>query len=1006
MSIITFVDDLLINFEELTHNGQRLADMEAKAYNFHLGRKKESNGLKVEFLSIEQKKKLTRNLLDQSMREHIRSGIHACLAMIHYLEEYEIGFTEEEQKLCMIAYVLHDMHKLTATKAMNSSEYHIKLEEITLLSTRLCERLGVEPPPAEFIRVAAVSSYSNKRGDYSALSGEYRWSYLADWVHLMDQIASITGVAEFQNSTTLNGLKKKLQLVLPPRLAESMRLEYHALQEVRGVITSQLHNGLALFMKQHGFFPWLRFGDGTLYFSLRPHELPQKEVLIEDLVKVFFQSVGDSADNVDMERLLDRSTFRSQTLAFMLYQKAEDFARLFHAIFLKPSAKSKVFPADKFNEKGLALYGCEDLDGLYTRLGVDALLEEDIREKWSYTARYLAALQRLVQRTLGQKSSDALLSIADYVGVEAEDILERVPETLQTNSRRYDEAIWLSYRYLMIARVNGKSVAQVPAEDWREEVRNMAARFLEGKVTPEIALSIVDQELKIAQDLSLYFQEQLTLSWERQRILNELSEKEWQKAKTRSQKSICNICNRAISPGVEKKVKGSIIQDEVNVFSNRLLPKKNNVSALHWCGICSFEYILRQVYGLVAPGDKKNSRRLYLFAVPAHQFSDEVMAEMKHDLGHMFGSIHVHHRGRLKHAWQEPYVSAEESKMRAHIREHFELHSEYFQTELAERERLPSTGELLRTSPLGNVITFFFDCYSHSIERTRDEAWMKGMTVALSLHKLYGFRMLVTEKPFLTLSDIRELRYAIQLDSPPFKVGQLLPAMVDRMTTDFVIPIDYVDDMLHKLAYVWEVNQAVHPYDYLKPTDKHVSSILQQLEVHPIAGSYYFKRLMSDGASVSESVLRSCKALDKIYGGVEMELAKKIAMASVTLFEPSSRISGRAHRYENLFRLVVKGIKEASTLSELKGMVMKRLERLVGQNAGRVKLPVDPEDVKHFVELVYEGFYQDRCGGNLAKLNQKQNRLADGIFFETHLLVRKNQTDEEPPTEKEQLQEV
>ena len=63
---------------------------------------------------------------------------------------------------------------------------------------------------------------------------------------------------------------------------------------------------------------------------------------------------------------------------------------------------------------------------------------------------------------------------------------------------------------------------------------------------------------------------------------------------------------------------------------------------------------------------------------------------------------------------------------------------------------------------------------------------------------------------------------------------------------------------------------------------------------------------------------------------------------------------------------------------------------------------VEEKAVQEFVDLIYDRFYMDACGGNIAKLNQRQNQLADGIFFETHLerlkeirerQAAKNQTD-------------
>lgn len=950
------------------------------------------------------------------MREHIRSGIQAFLSLLQYLEAFELDFDEEEMKIVMVAYVLHDLHKEEKARKGNASEYDVSLQDIGEICNKLCDGLPIGVSPAAFLRVAGVSSFSNKLGDLSYLTDDFPWSYLWDWVSLMDQVASITGIAECKEGTTIRNLKQRLSQLLPPKLAESLAVEFHCLQEVRGVITTQFHQGISLFMKRHGFFPWLRFGDGTLYLSLRSDRLPEKNQLIEDLVQLFFQSVGESADQLDPEKLFDRATFRCQTLSFMLYSKPEDFARLFHQLFLKDSQKDKNFPDDKFDYKRLGMYEMGDLKELYEYMDVDLPLSEDLRKKWFYTARYFAALQRLTQRLEGVKGAEAIQSLARYLKLEATNILEKVPTELQSNSRRLDVAIWLSYRYLKSADIDGKPITQIPMEEWRLVVKETATDFLSGKVSLSRSLEIVNREMKIRDDLKRYFQEQLTVSWEKSRELYLLDRKDLIKKKTRSQKNICNLCNRQISSGSDKKVRESIIQDDVQVFSNRLLPKENSVSALHWCSICSFEYNLRQIFGLDSPGGKGLSHRLYLFAFPAHQFTDLVLMEIEEELKDLFGSIYVHYRGRIRGAWQEPYVQGDEDKFRGHLREHLQRYSEYFQMELAERGSPPSIGDLLKTSPPGNVMMFTYDCYSRTdqVERTREEAWMKALTAAISLNKLYGFRIMVTEKPYLLLTDIRDVHYAVHLDSPPYKVSRLLDSPTERGTHEFAIPIDQVSGMMRRLAWLWEIHQAVHPWEAAKPTDKNISSILHQLEVHPMPGAYYFKQLLQEedkknkrhSASrtfLTNSVVQSCRELNQIKGGYEMELAKKISEASFALYEPYNQIDGRAHRYENLFRTVVKGIKEGGEPSELAGQVMKRLERLVSQQdrSGKVHLPIDVDAVKWLVALVYEDFFRKRCGGNLAKLNQKQNLIAAGVFFETHQMVQEKRISkkEQPSSE-------
>ncbi len=161
--------------------------------------------------------------------------------------------------------------------------------------------------------------------------------------------------------------------------------------------------------------------------------------------------------------------------------------------------------------------------------------------------------------------------MADYFRLPVDDLLG-----ISKNNRRYDGAIWLAARFLKTTDEKGRPAAHLSLEEWRMKVKERAVEFLTGVVTLERCQQIVDDKLKVKSDLQQYFSEQLTLSWERKRAINLLDTEELLNKKTSSQKSICNLCNRQIQvkDRILKRVKSKVIQDTVNVYSNRLLPKK------------------------------------------------------------------------------------------------------------------------------------------------------------------------------------------------------------------------------------------------------------------------------------------------------------------------------------------------------------------------------------------------------------------------------------------------
>ncbi|MBS7531167.1 type I-D CRISPR-associated protein Cas10d/Csc3 [Hazenella sp. IB182353] len=956
MNLNSFAQQLLEQFEFLTYNGITLSKEFAKSYDYHENH--------------------DRNLYDLSMFDHIRTGLQAGVSLIEYLQQHKFEVDHEEIQYAFIAYVLHDLHKSKSINKSDSSEYDMFLTQIEDVGHKLCENLAIAAPPAHFLRLAGVSNYSNKQGDASFLPDGQYWSYIRDWVKLLDKVASITSIAECLTHTSVRKLEQQLRQILPP-IFHKLHIQFHYVQEVRGIITTLIHNGMAHLMDQKGYLPWLRFGDGTLYLSLGTREVEDKELFYPKLLDMLIDSVNEAAEEIPVSKLFDNTIFECQLLSFMIYSEPEDFSSLFYRQF--SGLRSQSFPENKFTSKQLTDYGVQTNIELFNKLGIIDQLDEDIRDKWMFTSYFFAALQRLTRRTLRTSLSDALQKIAEFFKLPCTDLWNYKP-VKQNNNKKYDGAIWLAYRFMQ--GLEKGTINQISIEDYRLRVRDEATSYLTGIVNAGICKELLNEELPIQQDFYQYLHEQLVVSWDCHRQINQMDIKEIEKAKKRSQKKICNLCNRSIN-STKGKVRATVIEDAVNVFSNRVLPRENKVDVLHWCTVCELEFTLRQVFNINILGNKSKTRRVYLYAIPSFQFTTERLADITDDFDYLFGSIHVHaERGPIRDAWQTPFVSENPTILRKHFQKHFEVCSEYYQAE----GHTQSTGDVLRAGPVGNIIMLTYDCYSGSNgeERTRDEVWMKALSAALSIHQLYGFRVLLTEKPFLFISDIREILYAVNLDAPPLGIGRFVK-------NQSAVPIEQVEKTIFSLAALWEVYQVVYPYDYAKRTDKAISTVIHELYSKPLPGAYFFKRWATKHArSPISSFTYACQQLNQIKGGLAMSLIKNLTSASLALYRPYNIPDGRAHRFENLFRLTVKGIKEGADKSVLSGLVMKRLERLVSQKGGRVALPIKHENISQFVDLVYDQFYLKECCGKLAKLVQKQNSFADGIFFETYQTIQRD----------------
>lgn len=935
------------------------------------------------------------HLVDQLMREHIESGIFALKSLIRFMEIHHIPVEQDHLEYASLAFVLHDIHKVEASE--EESVYAQSLDDFAYWRKQLQHR-KLDIPPA-FLRLAGVSRFSGKYGDFSSLPPGIDWNYTRSLVKVMDRAASILSIRELMSGQGIASLRKSLMELFPPSLQTKLRLEFHYLEETRGLLTAHLHQTTVGLMKELGYYPWLFFADGTLYLKFEQKgkaERPNKENWLQKMVSSINEELSEQQD-IEEEMLLDRSTLQLQTYGYLLLSSTERLLYALYRLFLRAPSTVNKFPGDRFSQAQLKKYHCETIEQLLQKmLGEIPELTRDFQEKWIFHARLLKVVLNVIRQLENKEHQEAYTLLAQTLDCKtAMDIYSHIQNI--SNSRRFDDTIWLSYHYLKSVEVDGRSAKELPTVDLYDYTINRLNSAFGQLVTPKKAGLYVEERLKISQDLKQYIQEQLVLSSDKQRALASLNQRELFRKKTGSQKRICNICNREVVSGADAKAKATIIDDDIQVFSNRILPKAENVSALHWCPVCQLEFILRKVFAFQQPGDRSYSKRLYLYVFPTYQLSGERFLELEETVRFDHSRINVRSFGRDQDTWQLIFLqgSKDDKTVREYLFEHFKENERLLEEQLEENGRLYSTGDLLKMGDFSNYMLVTYDCYSSSELRTREEVWLKAVTVACTLNLLYGFRVYVTERPYFSVSNIDELVYAIHLDSPPLKVQQQFPVKPSALGVG--IPVKEVRSAVQTLAALWEMNQHLHPVTRGKlATDKEVSGLLRLVETHPLAGAYVVKRVLTEREWAPELLMQAV-----LWWLIEkgekkwMNLAKRIAEASFQLFIPSSRRDGRAHRYENLFRIVVNSIKNGAEFEEICGSVIKRLERLSSeQRQGRVQ-EFSTEDVRQFVMLIYIDLFQKECKGSLFKLNQRTNQLADGIYFVTHQLVQDYWKNEE-----------
>lgn len=952
------------------------------------------------------------HLSEQSHFSHIINGVFGVSRLLTYFDEQNIySIPEQQYRRLLSLYTAHDLHK--TEEKMGGSEFSVPLATIAQRVQELHLDQFADTTPEEH-RAANVHSRSSNKGDFlNAFADDPRlWTL----VRIADAMASMTHAGD---PGAVRTLERYMQDVCP-EFGLNYTLYYHELQDVRGVLTNLIHGITAKTLhRQLKLFPVLFFPNGVLYIGPKKVEGLTRDAYItylsQNLLTEGLASVRayDQANDGMRQRRYD---FEKYVYLFAdidtLLQVTYDYITP-----RKPKAGAIEKEVQSFFENK------KDAPRLYQTPeefigGMQISLQEpkEFLELWSTVYYYLLVVDSIVRDVID--ANDRLSWFLKTFTVQTElheALLGFKPAFLNGGFGKY--VLVIAYHYLKGQDFTVRTAIQYPPE---EVLRFLQEKLMEAFKSCDLSeiRKKAARELGIEADLEQYLQEYLILSWEPQLRLTDDAFSTYCKPKKKKTSNICTLCSR--DAGYNMDMREGVFGDFVQGFANRNLPVKKQGTNMSWCPTCYLEFMLRSIAKLTpaSGSDKGKSKRLFFYVLPTFSFTPEHQRWLRKMLKPFETSSQLTIRDYGKDLPGHPRIWLER---RAFDEESTDRFLTIFEREAQRIEKWKEesgkeyVGERFYTSPLDQPNYYLFvwekTAYGSTKEDvqipTRSEMWAKAVFAAAMIAGLTSCKVVVTEKPYLPVSDVSEIKATILLDAPhPILKGMCSPSEV----TDGRLPekigevsLVHLPGLLDLSASLWQINSSVSR----RTKDKHVAERLEKIAVEPLAGACFYKEYarLNDDKSPHAIYTKACQTLLEYLGGNAMTLAEELAEQSLNLFLPLSKSGrGKVHSYELMFREALESFKdvykkvvppnpghpvEQERIEEVKdlmsGRLLKGLERRQESQGGgglinpwRKRLNVE---IRTFVNLVVDRLFLERAHGSFTELNQMINPMADGVFY-------------------------
>ena len=771
---------------------------------------------------------------DQMMLTHVLNGLFPTLTIVYEAQKRKtprlMRFTEEELKVYVLAYAMHDLDKIlgdmqkfhTRTKVAVVDAYQKLTRELEqlhaqaflpTLDTWVSEILwlAVNTQRSRDINLAHTTFVPYEQVSitdevvevlHSQTKHSENESILRDLCTLSDLLAFFVKSPEdallSQPATRNNGgILSLLENLTNDGARNNFTLAYHKLAEVRGFLSNQANNGTMRYLStvypegQEQLIPLLYFPNGVVYLnpSRRPiptiDQLAVNSAVRDEILEVCRQKL-DAGVGIGFDP--------KGRLAYPHY--FHDFLSLpvFLALFAKKALDdSKINIAENTLQ---AMKTLQSREAILASIDLSYAPSKAISQLGRFLINYVDIYQKNLDKSVVHLKEQVEQRLIARIGEDVWNKAKLIPSSGGVDYRYY----WIAAQYLNTHPL-AETEEQSPGASLQGLFQQCISDLLE--IAGKELASAPELQGSYLQDLADYLTKNLSFGFSADARVELLPDFEGELTgytaakKLRGSQLSCTICNSVYTT---KRQEDAAVLFQPWVYKNRLpLYKGENAGGI--CSICSLELMLRQTLLKDKPGEQgrinvtgskyEGMELKYFFLYPSFFFTNQTyrligyiinkMSNLK--LYDVYRILREKEQLQTSDILQLDFFNLTSSQQRT-----MERNEQDKQAEQEEKGGMYLVDRYEEKQYPGFLFfakkTFSKKNKSGETVKAATASWLEAAWLGLSLPLVTGTRVVVTEEYLPLYNSAADFLETVVLDAPHQSLRYLLPQSSARLRLD------------------------------------------------------------------------------------------------------------------------------------------------------------------------------------------------------------------------------